>query len=639
MTITLKQLSLLNFKGIRELTVEFGQTTDIYGRNESGKTSLFDSCIWLLFGKDGRNSSDFNIKTLDSEGKAIPQIDHSVEGTLNVDGVEITLKRLYREKWTRRRGSDESELTGHETLFYIDGVPKQAQEYKAYIDSLISESLFKLLTSSSYFNNMRWQDRREVLIKIAGEISDDDILTAMEKSRVNDIMAILNSGKPLADHKKEIAVKKKKLSDDLKLLPSRIDEQKRSLPDPVNVKQITADIRVKQSALAEIDTTMQDELQAYAKKNAELKSVQDNIFSLQRQLQKMEQDAKTEHSRKLNDAEFAHNQAIQKNDTIARQVKSNTESVNNLLSRRKFKEDKVKQLREGWDKVSAEVITFDTSQFACPTCKREYDPSIIESKRDQMKDNFEHDKAWRLQDITAEGKTVAAGIAEIDTQIAELESAKLEPVPVPEVGAVEMVDVKVSPEYINIQQQIDTLSLQVLETPKIDISSLKEQRTTIQAEIDTLNKQLTVSEQIERGNARIKELMNEEQSLAQQIADLERSEFAIQNYTQAKMDMVESRVNSKFRLVRWRMFTTNLNGGQEEDCTCLLGGVPYPDQNSAAKIQGGIDIINTLSDHYNTYCPCWIDNRESTTDIPETKSQLVNLYVSPEDKILRIIHN
>jgi uncharacterized protein YhaN len=51
--IILKSLKLVYFKGQKNLEVNFNpDITDISGANETGKTTLFDSFTWLLFGKD-----------------------------------------------------------------------------------------------------------------------------------------------------------------------------------------------------------------------------------------------------------------------------------------------------------------------------------------------------------------------------------------------------------------------------------------------------------------------------------------------------------------------------------------------------------------------------------------------------------
>jgi len=185
-----------------------------------------------------------------------------------------------------------------------------------------------------------------------------------------------------------------------------------------------------------------------------------------------------------------------------------------------------------------------------------------------------------------------------------------------------------------LQDEIQKLELQILESPKLDIESLKQQKADVSDEINRLQAILGTGEVINRGKARINYLLSEEKTLSQHISDLEQQEFAMDAYTRSRMDMVEARVNGKFSLVKFRMFNTLINGGIEEACDCMVHGVPYADVNSAGKIQAGIDIIGTLSKHYKISAPIWIDNRESTNNIPPTKSQLINLIVSKDKSLI-----
>ena len=102
------------------------------------------------------------------------------------------------------------------------------------------------------------------------------------------------------------------------------------------------------------------------------------------------------------------------------------------------------------------------------------------------------------------------------------------------------------------------------------------------------------------------------------------------------MDTLEQRINGRFKLVKFKMFEEQINGGKTETCITLINGVPYSDANTASKIQAGIDIINTLSEHYDIKAPIWVDNKESVVKLPYTECQLINLIVSAEDSKLRV---
>jgi predicted ATP-dependent endonuclease of OLD family len=121
--IILKSLILKNFKGIKFLKVDFSKVTNISGDNATGKTTVFDAFTWLLFDKDSQDRSNFEIKTLGTDGQPIHNLEHQVTGTLSIDGREITLSKLFREKWVKKRGESEQEFSGHETLYYINDVP------------------------------------------------------------------------------------------------------------------------------------------------------------------------------------------------------------------------------------------------------------------------------------------------------------------------------------------------------------------------------------------------------------------------------------------------------------------------------------------------------------------------------------
>ena len=187
MEIKILNLKLRNFKGVKELEINFDcKNTNIYGANATGKTTVFDAFKWLFFDKDSNDRKDFNIKTLDSDNNPIHFLEHEVEATLIIDGIDTTFKKVLQEKWVKKRGQTEQEFSGHETNYWIDEVPVKKKDYEEKINSLIPESLFKLITDPSYFNNqLKWTERRELLINISGaNISDDEILDSKEEFKI-----------------------------------------------------------------------------------------------------------------------------------------------------------------------------------------------------------------------------------------------------------------------------------------------------------------------------------------------------------------------------------------------------------------------------------------------------------------------
>jgi hypothetical protein len=275
-------------------------------------------------------------------------------------------------------------------------------------------------------------------------------------------------------------------------------------------------------------------------------------------------------------------------------------------------------------------------------------PDVIAERRTSMIRNFEDAKNKKLAQISEEGKQSAKSVEQVQNIINDIDN-KIQSI-TNEITSIKsststllssdqqiptQPDYKLDSKYIESQKEIDNLSLQITEIPPINVSELKQNISAINVLIDEKKMIISQKSNIDRAKARLSELSSEEKTLSQQLADLEGQDFACDEFINNHMNIVESRINNKFKLVRWKMWNILINGGSEETCECLINGVPWADLNSAGRIQAGVDIINTLSNHYDVYPPLFIDNRESTNDIPATNCQIVNLYVS-KDKTLII---
>lgn len=640
MKIHILNMRLLNFKGIRNLNLEFNDETTITGDNATGKTTVFDAFTWAMFGKNSSDAKDFNIKTLDELNRPIHKLDHEVEVVLQINDKQVKLKRTLREKWVKKRGSETSEFTGHETEFFIDDVPLSQNEYKSRIDFYLREELAKMITNPLYFNQMKWQDRRTVLEAMAGEITNEEI-AGSNQTFIN-LVARLGDAS-LIDFKKKSGAKKKLIKDSLEQIPTRIDELKNAMPEVKDFDSLEIQVKEKQAAIQKVEDDIEDKSLLYKTQFEIIQLDQQKLNNLKLKLNKAESENKNSKQTLLSeiDSKIRLSESELRNDnslliSTGKDIVINASRIETLN-----KENEA--LREKWEAENAKQLEIEEGEFNCPTCEQKLPQAQLATKKETLTKNFNADKTKRLNEISMSGKNNKARIEELEksNQASELEkeiiSKRIEANNTiladlkAERLTVETQPVMESNEVVELKKLIDGFKID--EAPKIDNTELKNKKQAITLEIDALKNQLADKEQIKKITNRIAELEAEEKKLSQELADLERTEFTIDAFSKAKIEMIESRINGKFNLVRFKMFETQINGGEVECCECMVKGVPYADINTASKINAGIDIINALTEHYKVNAPIFIDNRESIIKILPCKSQIINLVAMKDKKL------
>jgi chromosome segregation ATPase len=649
MKIEIEKLTLRNFKGAKHLEVPLqpGMNT-IAGRNATGKTTVMDAFLWCLFGKDSEDRTDFNVKTLNADGEAEHHLEHSVELILKLDNQRITLKRVLEEKWTKPKGKNDQIFSGHETSYYVNEVPCAMKEYNMKVETICNPITFKLLTNPLHFPSMPWAKQRDILSTVVGEVNEAD----MPSSKAFAELLSRITGKTIKEYKAELAKKKELAGQELSGIQPRIDENDLKKGEIVSkgydYVSIQTEIDRKIAEIGKIDSDIADIARQVDEAGRRRLEIQGKINKLKEQQQRIEAEVRSSSNRSGDDARAEFDKLSNNVRIKAREFSDLTEEIRGEEANITVLEQKAESLRKEWYKENDRTATFDPDISVCPTCKRPFDESDVEAKKTQITANFNVSRAKRLEEIQTEGKTITGRISEKKALVEELKSkaARIEG----EISALKQQRdeaeknipqgiVSISPmlmaheDYQANVEQIKSLeeSLGEIQTP--GVGELQQKRQLIESGINELRSNLRTKGDINDLNTRIDQLKARQIELNQIIANYEMDENTILDHTKTYIHLVEERVNRLFKTARFRMFNFLINGNEEETCECMVEGVPYRDLNNGMKITVGIDIINALSNYYHTHAPIFIDNAEAINDIPETRSQVIGLFVTEGQRL------
>ena len=768
--IILQSLHLVNFKGVRDMEIAFEPgTNQVRGENGTGKTTIFDAFTWLLFGKDSSNRSDsnFNIKTLDEQGKPILKLEHSVTAILLVDGKELKLKRMYREKWEKPTGTTTETLKNHETLFYVNDVKLPTKrDYDAKISGIIAENVFRMITNPFYFTSLKPEDQKAMLLEMAGDVTDEDV--ARLSPDFADFLTAL-AGTDIQEKAKEVKAKKRACNDELSLIPSKIETAEKLKPEAEDWDALSAALADKRRELADIDALMRNDkssqnAQIYEKRNTLQQAINQKKLDQANRVSALRLSADTTYNEAVRNAEneaAARRAEIQKaingketerinREGVVRQVagKSYTDAkakVNELETAIKSKKAAIKGLeatkgnlesdimdaqsnvsdtektiaektqeieacRAEYRTIYASQVSFDDpNAFICPTCKRPLEADDVEAKRAELEANFNAQKAEKIKankdrgmglkakleslqaTLTRQKKTLAdkdSALIEatqaIEKAEGELKALEIELVSAnanvpaapdynaalasdsiyqgilseinsfkqsysevavaqvsrPDYAEIEKTDsqlIQIKNDLVELQNQLDAIG----EPSQADLfdggADYEGQKKAINDEIDALNQRIGKKTILERAQKEIDELEAQRDNLNQEVADLEQWEYQALQFQKAKDDELLKRINNLFQVVSFSFVASQLNGGEKLTCVCTVNGTPYPDVNTAGKINAGLDIINAICKAKGVNAPIFVDNAESVNDVLATESQKILLIVTT-DKTITIKH-
>ncbi len=678
--VILKRLTLTNFKGLRNVAIDFdGSVTTISGKNGTGKTTVIDGFNWLLFGKDSEGNSDtkFGIKTNDQNGAFIPHLDHEVSGTFEVTDTDTgetetkVFRRVLVEDWKEdvlaETGETREYLKGHHTNYYYNEMPlKTKSEYDRIVAELIPEAVFKVITNPDYFLSLHWQTQREMLLQMAGEITDEQIIASDPK--FGKLLELLQ-GKTLEGYQAKIKEDRAKIEADLQRIPTRIDEVTRNAPQPLDFAAREEQLKQLQSQRDQVEAAMtsaaEANRQAYQQKQGlqqqinDLRIKQQNIlFAAQQKANEEVHKSNADHEAAERELTTLTNVEHNINATYASEKKRLESDIQRAQERAQEYTQQQEEARNRWFEVNTEEFK-DGYSLICPLFKHGCaDSAALEAyaqNQAQARAKFAEDIQERLNTITKQGKQLGEQIAaqqkeitRLQQELAQLESDhekdaadikaqreaatdRLQQNPVATALTVKGEDL---PEWVEVQTEITSLTEQLQATDgqgdQTDATAqLRQQYASLSEQIDAVKADLQKKVWIEKAEQRIAELNEQKKALQKEKAQLQGKDDLLAAFERTKMDEVERRVNALFHYVQFKMYRQQIEDEKQvPDCVCYIDGVRYADKNNAGKINAGLDVINTICAFHRVNAPVFIDNAESVNEFIPVASQLITLVVT-----------
>lgn len=654
-------MRLRNFKGIEEFTLNTnGESVEVFGDNAAGKTTLQDAFTWVLFGKNARMEKQFAVKTLDAEGNEIRDLEHEVELTLDVDGRQVTLRKMLYEHKSKKATDGTFE---DKVKLFVDDVPMKTQKaYDAKVQEIMDEETFKMITSPNYFSEvLAWSVQREKLFEMCGDITDAEVIAA--NVELADLPELLN-GKTFDERKAQVDHRRKELQTRIDAIPPRIAEAKLQIPK--DVTNADADRAESERLLNEINALQVQKANiqsgaAITTKQADIRVLEAEMTSCTQQFNANAGQATTQLQVALQEKQGNLSIAQAKLKQFESELQSKDYAINQTVKLLDETKNARQNMLNQYNAIKGLIYEESPVEDACPTCKQSLPTDQVEMARKAAAEAWKLEQSTKLAQIVKNGEHFKPQIAELEHKLSTLQQERQQLVEQyqqaqtalePHHKALEKVqqqlqqaqnstpDITQDAQYNGLLARKQSLmsELQQLQAHASEsIVDIDQSINELQLQKRDIDLRLAQVVNVDSAKKRIAELEAEQRGYADELERLEYTKHLIKAFEETKVRMLEAHINSKFKHATFKLFHTQKNGDVTPTCEVMYEGVPYRALNTAMKVNIGLDIIATLQQHYGVKSVIFVDNRESITKLNDIGTQTVSLIVSEQDKQLRVV--
>lgn len=652
--VTLKKLSVENYKKFEAREFDFAGRTEVSGRNRQGKTSLMDAYFDVLTGKLADGTLPNNIRRkVDGE-----EIDDPVvrELVIDVDGTEYVVQK----KTKKGKSSNTVE-------YYVNGIKRNKTEYMEILKRIADPDTIAMCSNARVFLNeiqKATAKARETLGGIAG-FSETQF-----RSKHPEYEWIKDEGVE-GDSIEEILKARRR---DLRKAKSNVDD-------------IAKQIRKEQSRQVECDETLpaqRDDLLDLLKENEkqekalcdasrEYDRISIELAGLKRSrdalVEKAGKTARENHDR-ITSLLYTLKSDKKNAENKLRLAEMDLEHANKGIERHKAalaqaKKKYTEALKEKWDGdtelTAIRGAEFDLAAAICPTCgqalpeeqvevakrKFEFNKQSRIAKKLEEKEQFEKNKRTKLEQITEDGNEASEGlktanetkkeaeaaieatkkeITSLALEIAETEKEAEKPIPEPDMSGDE--------EYKAVCGKISALeeSLNGIGNGENDRILLSNNRHSLEAKLrDVEAKIKTQTARLEEKANNLETMQEEQKKLSQKQANIQQKVDQLTEYSIEKNKALAAVINPHFKHFQFQFLDYTQDGEPLETCRMICNGIDYANGlNHSDRILCDIDLVMGLQEMNDLRLPVWVDDTESVNSdrIPELDTQMILLKVS-----------
>lgn len=653
--IQFKKLRLFNFCGIRNAEYEFGDDlTIIKGKNGLGKTTIANAIMYALFGKDISGNS-LDIKTFDKDHNVIKEIPHEVTLVLQCNDEKYSLKRGLYDTW---KGNE----CRNTYKYFINDEVCTAGDFKSVVDSICPEDVFRLCSSTKDFVYRPWQEQRNKLQALVGDITTEDITEG--NSKYDFVVEALKQQDidKLVHH---IKYKRKEVQEQLDAVPIRLEELNKSLPEEQDWEALTSEKTQLNEKLVDLANKIQDIRTGGADK-VRLDAIRKKIEFAEKRKRNMETGASSlakeiavKHQSDVITSDVAVKKAQSTVDELKQKMGGYSETEIHAKQQKEDCEKKADEINDKIDEATKRSWAWNAEDGICPHCGQTLPAADVERIKHESEKRFNDRKAYDLkaldEDFTKlqhtytelknllektdeERKVTTNQLVEAHKVLKEAEYHKLEvDAEVPE--TYEQILAK-KEEYQQVVKELSDFEVELnkpSETSSEDsakmLAELEKEREPIGIRYNEVLELLATKETYDRITARIAEINEDKLTYQTQLDELDEKLDIANDYNQKSCQLLEDRVNGHFAYVKWSLFKTTLDGEKKPFCECYHVGVPYSRLNTAAKVNAGIDIAYTFARYNEISVPMLLDECESVNHPICRGGQQIRFVVTTDDEL------